>query len=128
MLLDFIKETIKPVADLIDNVHTSEEERQTLRNELAKIEAEVGLKLLDYEKQLMEARASVINSEAQGQSWLQRNWRPIAMVVFLLLVVFNSFGLLVTPLADEAWQLLQIGLGGYVIGRSTEKAVQTFKG
>jgi len=36
-------------------------------------------------------------------------------------VVFDSFGLLAFRLADQAWTLLQIGLGGYVVGRSAEK-------
>ncbi|KRT55049.1 hypothetical protein Ga0074115_11321 [endosymbiont of Ridgeia piscesae] len=43
------------------------------------------------------------------------------MLTFLALVVFDSFGWLANPLADEAWTLLQIGLGGYVAGRSAEK-------
>ncbi len=66
---------------------------------------------------------SIIRSESGGQSWLQRNWRPIVMLSFLLLVVCDSFDLLAFRLADQAWMLLQIGLGGYVIGRSAEKII-----
>ena len=62
-------------------------------------------------------------SDAYGQSFLQRNWRPITMLTFLILVVLDSFGLLSTPLAPEAWVLLQLGLGGYVVGRTAEKIV-----
>jgi len=36
-------------------------------------------------------------------------------------VVCDSFGWLHSPLAPQAWSLLQIGLGGYVVGRSVEK-------
>jgi len=43
------------------------------------------------------------------------------MLTFLVLVVLDSFGVLASPLADEAWTLLQIGLGGYITGRSLEK-------
>jgi hypothetical protein len=43
------------------------------------------------------------------------------MLTFLLLVVFDSFGWLTNRLAPEAWTLLQLGLGGYVVGRSAEK-------
>ena len=57
---------------------------------------------------------------------MQRNWRPITMLTFLALVVLNSFGLLKIELADEAWTLLQIGLGGYVAGRSAEKMTQQY--
>jgi hypothetical protein len=71
----------------------------------------------------MEARSNIIQSEAIGNSWLQRNWLPITMLTFLTLVVMDSFDLLAFRLADEAWMLLQIGLGGYLIGRSAEKIV-----
>lgn len=43
------------------------------------------------------------------------------MLTFLALVVCDSFGWLPNRLAPEAWVLLQIGLGGYVAGRSLEK-------
>ena len=45
------------------------------------------------------------------------------MLTFLVLVVCDSFGLLKFRLCNEAWTLLQIGLGGYVIGRTGEKIV-----
>ena len=44
-----------------------------------------------------------------------------ALLAFLALVVLDSFGLLAFRLADETRLLLQIGLGGYVAGRSAEK-------
>ena len=78
---------------------------------------------MDYEKQMVIAKSSAITAEANGQSWLQRNWRPITMLTFLGLVVCDSFGLLAFRLADQAWTLLQIGMGGYVIGRSCEKVL-----
>ena len=81
------------------------------------------MKVMDYEKQLLEAKASIITAEATGASWLQRNWRPITMLTFLILVVFDTFGMTTFRLAEEAWTLLQIGLGGYVVGRSAEKII-----
>ncbi len=92
-----------------------------------KVENELTTKVLDYESKLMGAQSSIIKAEATGHSWLQRNWRPITMITFLALVVLDSFGLLKFRLAEEAWLLLQIGLGGYVVGRSAEKIIPTFK-
>lgn len=43
------------------------------------------------------------------------------MLSFLGLVVVDAFGMLAFQLADQPWLLLQIGLGGYVVGRSVEK-------
>ena len=72
---------------------------------------------------MAEAQSSILGKEATGHSWLQRNWRPITMLTFLTLVVFDSLGWLQSDLRPEAWTLLQIGLGGYVIGRSAEKVL-----
>jgi len=120
-VLSFITSIFEPAAKLVDDLHTSAEEKLDLKRKMRVLENEVSFKVLDYEKSLMEHQAKVIMAEAQGQSWLQRSWRPITMLSFLVLVAFDSFGLLANPLADEAWLLLQIGLGGYVIGRSGEK-------
>ncbi len=45
------------------------------------------------------------------------------MLTFLGLVLADSFGILANPLAPQAWTLLQLGIGGYVVGRSVEKVV-----
>jgi len=125
-IFSFIADVFKPAADLIDNLHTSEEEKMDLHRQLRQVENEFQSKVLDYETKLMESQASIIQAEATSQSWLTQNWRPITMLTFLVLVVCNSFGLLVNNLADEAWTLLQIGLGGYVVGRSAEKIIPAF--
>ena len=126
-ILSFIGEIFKPAASLIDNLHTSTEEKLTLKNKLTVIQNEMHSKIIDYETKLLASQTAIITAEANGQSWIQRNWRPITMLTFLVLVVCDSFGWLANPLAAEAWTLLQIGLGGYVAGRSVEKTVQTFK-
>ena len=127
MIWEFLSGAIKPITNLIDDLHTSDEERLVLKNELSKIESKMGLKLLEYEKQLLTSQSNIIVAEAQGGSWLQKSWRPITMLVFLILVIADSFGLLTTPLAPQAWTLIQIGLGGYVVGRSGEKGIATLK-
>ena len=126
-ILSVISSLFEPAVKLIDSVHTSTEEKLTIKNKLAVIQNEMTAKVIDYETRLLESQASIINSEAQGESWFQRNWRPITMLTFLILVVCDSFGLLAFRLAAEAWVLLQIGLGGYVVGRSAEKVVKKIK-
>ena len=39
------------------------------------------------------------------------------MITFLILVSLDSFGVLAFRLNRQAWTLLQIGIGGYVVGR-----------
>ncbi len=122
-IFEFVSSIFKPAVDLIDELNTSEEERLELKKQILKIENDLQARLLEYETKLMEAQASIVRAEAQSQSWIARNWRPITMLTMLTLVVFGSLGVFNVTLQDEFWLLLQIGLGGYVIGRSAEKIV-----
>lgn len=125
-VFSFISDIFKPAATLIDEIHTSDEEKLQLQAQIKAVENELLAKVIDYESQLLESKTAIITAEATGQSWIQRNWRPITMLTFLALVVMDSFGWLPNPLANEAWTLLQIGLGGYVAGRSAEKMTQQY--
>lgn len=80
----------------------------------------------------LESAAKIIVAEAQGDSWLQRNWRPLLMVLFGIIIANNYilvpiFG---TPAADippDMWDLLKLGVGGYVVGRTAEKSLKSWK-
>ncbi|ASX25882.1 3TM-type holin [Candidatus Williamhamiltonella defendens] len=119
----FLSGLVQPVTQLIDEMHTSDEERLQVKSRLFEMQGALAAQVLDYEARLIQARTKVIAAEAQGASWIQRNWRPLTMLTFLGLVVADTFGLTQFRLAQEAWTLLQIGLGGYVVGRSAEKVI-----
>lgn len=114
----------KPMTDLIDDIHTSKGEELELKIKMLQAQTDAFVQAQKYDSELLEAQKSIIVAEAKGGSWLQQSWRPITMLTFLGLVVLNSLGWLAIPLAPEAWNLLQIGLGGYVIGRSAEKVMK----
>jgi hypothetical protein len=120
-LVDQLVRLFTPINRIIDEVHTSEEDRAARRAEAAKLQNEALALALALERERLAAQAGLVAAEAGGASWLQRNWRPMTMLSFLGLVVADAFGLLAFRLADQAWLLLQIGLGGYVVGRSVEK-------
>jgi len=126
-LINLVSNIFAPFAKLVDDVHTSTEEKQQLKNQSLAMQNEITSKIIDYERQLLESQANIITAEAAGESWLQRSWRPITMLTFLVLVVLDSFGWLANPLSNEAWVLLQIGLGGYVVSRGVEKSVTKIK-
>lgn len=79
----------------------------------------------------LDARASIIVAEASSESWLAQSWRPITMLTFVFLIVSYWYGLTAIAVTAEVVQslmtLLQYGLGGYVVGRSAEKIVKTWK-
>ena len=75
----------------------------------------------------LSAQASIVEAEARSESWLTSSWRPITMLTFTSLIVARWFGWSAPGLAEEEylklWSIVELGLGGYVIGRSAEKVV-----
>lgn len=102
--------------------------------ELGKLELATQQALLSADQAFAEAQKSVIVAEAQSQSWLPRNIRPLSLLVFLGVIVYQ--GVLVSifhlPPVDlkavplQMWNLFYIGFGGYIVGRSIEKAVTSW--
>lgn len=124
-LLGWVRDIVGPITRLIDSLHTSDGEKLELKNKLAEIENAAIARALEYHETIIESQTRIVESEAKGASWLQRNWRPITMLTFLILITLDVLGFLEYRLSDEAWTLLQIGIGGYLIGRSIEKAAPT---
>lgn len=74
---------------------------------------------------MFSAQAEIVKAEAQSEHWLAATWRPILMLTFGGLIVARWFGLGNPNLSPEEylklWDILELGIGGYVIGRSGEK-------
>lgn len=114
----FSKGVIGEIGKVIDDLFTSEEERLNAKNEIFKV-------LQEQQLELQKLQTEIIVSEANG-NWLQRSWRPILMLAFGFIVIYVKFiaplfDLRIPELENEFWNLLQLGIGGYVIGRSAEK-------
>jgi hypothetical protein len=109
---------LKDLLGGLDKLFTSKEE---------KIKAESIIKeiILQKKLELQQMQTDIILAEAKG-NWLQRSWRPILMLSFGFIVIYVKFlapvfGFTIPILEIEFWELLKIGIGGYVVGRSAEK-------
>jgi len=120
-IAEIVSGIFKPITDIVDHLTMSGDDKAKLQQMALQAQINAASAVTNYEQQLLTSQGDIIKAEANGGSWLQRSWRPITMLTFLALVVADSFGWLKNPLAPQAWSLLQIGLGGYVIGRSCEK-------
>lgn len=112
-------------------------------NEAARIKAEVTSQMLNAEGEFYKAAGSIITAEAKGESWMQRNWRPLTMLTFVFIIANNyiltpyaefigswfGLGLHVPtlPIPDGMWTLLQIGIGGYIASRGGEKMIKSIQ-
>ena len=114
-------ELVKNVGGVIDNLHTSKEE---------KLEAEQKVKELvsSYEIEMEKNITERWKMDMQSDSWLSKNIRPLVLVflvVSTVLMIFIDAGTINFVVEDKWTDLLQIVLitviGAYFGGRSLEK-------
>ena len=100
----------------------------------AKLKADLQTQLLQSNTQELQAAAKIIEAEAKA-GWFASSWRPLLMYVLIFILVWNyiigpviklMIGTVITfELPGDVWTLLQIGLGGYVVGRSGESIARS---
>jgi hypothetical protein len=112
---------VKGVGSVIDNLHTSGEE---------KLEAERKIKELvaNYEVEMEKNITSRWQADLKSDSWLSKNVRPmvlIFLIVCTMLLIFIDAGAIKFNVKDSYIDLLQMVLitviGAYFGGRSLEK-------
>jgi hypothetical protein len=121
-VLDFLKtNTIEAVGNIVDNVFTNDEEKSQAKKELT----EVVLKSLNS---VAEVQGEVIKTEMTGNK-LQRSWRPLMMLTFGIILVCKWFGWTDASIPEtlelKLMEIIELGLGGFVVGRTVEKVAGT---
>ena len=114
-------ELIKSVGGVIDNLHTSKEE---------KLAAELKIKdmIMSYEAEMQKQVTERWKMDMNSDSWLSKNIRPLVLVflvVATVLLIFIDAGVISFKVEDKWTDLLQLVLitviGAYFGGRSLEK-------
>jgi len=114
-------ELVKGVGDVIDNLHTSKEE---------KLAAELKVKELisNYEVEMEKTITDRWKADMNSDSWLAKNIRPMTLaflVISTVLMIFIDAGTIKFVVEEKWTDLLQIVLitviGAYFGGRSLEK-------
>jgi len=99
-----------------------------------KLKAQLQTQLLQSNTQELQAAAKIIEAEAKA-GWFASSWRPLLMYVLIFILVWNyvigpvikvfTGAIISFELPGDVWTLLNVGLGGYVIGRSAESVART---
>lgn len=113
-IFSWIGSIFQPAANLIDEIHVSDEERLKLRNELANIQMQMHSKTTD----LMKA-------EASSDHWIVASWRPLCALSLFGLILGDGFELVKAP--QQVYDLAELFLGIYGGGRSLEKIAKGVK-
>ena len=100
----------------------------------AKLKSDLQTQLLQSNTQELTAAAKIIEAEAKA-GWFASSWRPLLMYVLIFILVWNYIlgpvikvftGAVISfELPGDVWTLLNVGLGGYVVGRSAESVART---
>ena len=112
---------VKGVGGVIDNLHTSEEEKLAAEQKIKEIVA-------NYEVEMEKNITARWEADLKSDSWLSKNVRPLTLIFLIvctMLLIFIDAGAIKFNVKDSYVDLLQLVLitviGAYFGGRSLEK-------
>ncbi len=116
---------VNGVKDLDIKISRVLEKVITIDNDVVETKNEIVQAASSFTGKMMRMQKEILLTEMYGNR-LQRSWRPVIMLAFGFVVVYEFFiskvfSLPTADLPSNYWDLLEIGLGGFVIGRSAEK-------
>lgn len=121
MLNNILTKLSGQALNIIDEVVTSKEEKQQLKNEIEKA-------ILDHEIEIQKNVTERWKADTSSDSWLSKNVRPLVLVflvVSTVLMIFIEAGVIAFEVKSSWIDLLQLVLitviGAYFGGRSLEK-------
>jgi hypothetical protein len=126
MAFDPVSAALDVGGKLIDRLWPDPAQRDQAKLKLMELQQSGALAQLAAQTELSKGAADIVKTEAAG-GFLASSWRPITMLIFVGLITARWFGLAAPNLQEaeylKLWDIVQLGLGGYVIGRSVEKVV-----
>ena len=112
---------VKGVGSVIDNLHTSGEEKLAAENKIKELVA-------NYEVQMEQQISDRWKADMNSDSWLSKNVRPLVLVFLVIstvLMIFIDAGTINFTVEEKWTDLLQLVLitviGAYFGGRTMEK-------
>ena len=129
---DIIPAATKLITDVIDRVIPDKTAALEAKSKV--VEMQINGELAQQQGLLDMAKKGqdIVLAEANSSSWITKNWRPLTMLgtfAMLCLHWFGFAGMKVSPAEiDWFYRIYELGLGGYVIGRSVEKVAPTIAG
>ena len=115
------KDLVEGVGGVIDNLHTSKEEKLEVERKIKELVA-------SYQNTLEKEISSRWNADMKSDSWLSKNVRPLVLIFLVIatvLLIFIDAGAINFVVEAKWTDLLQLVLitviGAYFGGRSLEK-------
>lgn len=113
-LFNWIGDLFGGATKLVDELNVDEEERGKLKNELAKIKAN-----------MHEKSVELMKAEVSSDHWIVAAWRPLCVLSLIGLIIADAYGWAKAP--QQIYDLANMFLTTYAGGRSLEKIVGKVK-
>ena len=120
----------KMIGGIVDKAITDKDLKEKLKHEL-------NAQLINGDHEELIAKSKIVQAEASSKHWLTATWRPALMWICIIVIANNyiispilnaTFGTsLELTIPDPMWNLLTIGVSGYIVGRSGEKIAQNWQ-
>tara|TARA_R110002051_G_scaffold14690_1_gene47075 strand:+ start:963 stop:1370 length:408 start_codon:yes stop_codon:yes gene_type:complete len=125
---------IGPIAKMIGGIVDKAIPDKDLKE---KLKHELNAQLINGDHEELIAKSKIVQAEASSKHWLTATWRP-ALMWICIIVIANNY--IISPILnatlgtsleltipDPMWNLLTIGVSGYIVGRSGEKIAQNWQ-
>ena len=133
-----VDKVVDSVAGGLDNLFTSDDERLKAQNMLEQIRSQMKTTIIQALTANQKLKANVIIEEIRGESFIQRNWIPMTILLFAYIIaneyiiapyveVLFNVNLKPKALDPEMWALLKLGMGGYIGALGVKKVVDGTK-
>ena len=129
-LLSAVGPLAKIIGGIVDKSVPDKDLKEKLKHEL-------NTQLINGDHEELIAKSNIIKAEAESKHWLTATWRPALMWICIIIIGNNYiiapfcnafFGTSIElTIPDQMWNLLTIGVGGYIAGRSAEKVATNWK-
>jgi len=129
-LLNAVGPLAKIVGGIVDKAVPDKDLKEKLKHEL-------NTQLINGDHEKLIAKSNIIKAEAESKHWLTATWRPALMWCCIVVIANNHiiapfsnafFGTAIElSIPDQMWNLLTIGVGGYIAGRSADKVATNWK-
>lgn len=122
---DIIPAATKLITDVIDRVVPDKQAALDAKSKVIQMQITGELAqqqgLLDMAKKGQD----IVLAEANSSSWITKNWRPLTMLGTFTMLCLHWFGFAGMHVSanelDWFYRIYELGLSGYVVGRSAEK-------
>lgn len=122
--MDLLSVLIGPITSVLDKVIPD-------TNKRAEAKEAISQAIIQSNDKALEAMSTVMAADAASESWLTRSARPItvlwSLTAITYLVINPDPGMLaaIKAIPTELWDLVKLGIGAYIAGRSVEKIADT---